>query len=56
MEVPPEGSNALPKRLIVSSVGLHIILPDGLILPRLTKLSLEGLSVSSGRIGLKYHT
>lgn len=56
MEVPPERSNAFPKGLLVSSVGLHIILPGGLRFPRIIKLSPEVLNISSGGIRFKYYT
>lgn len=47
MEVSPERSNFSLKGLIVSSTELHIIPPEGLRLPRLTKLLHEELNVSS---------
>lgn len=41
--------------LIVLLARVHILLPKGLQFPKLTKLSLEGLSVSSGGIIIKNH-
>lgn len=55
MEVSPESSNATPEGLILSSSKLHIIQPEGHRFHVLTKLSHEGLSVSSGDISQKYH-
>lgn len=48
MKVPPERSNASLEELIVSSATLCTISLKGLTLLRLTKLSPEGLNVSSG--------
>lgn len=42
--------NTLPEGLIVSPVGLHIILLEGLRFPKITKLSPKGLRVLSGGI------
>lgn len=41
MDVPPERSNTLPVGLIVSSVKLHIISPEGFIVSSRRKLHLR---------------
>lgn len=55
MEVPPERKNASPEGPIVSSDELCRIFPEGLRYPGISKLSLKGVSVSSGGIRLNYH-
>lgn len=43
----PSRSNALLERLIVLSIGLYTILPEGLRFSKIIILPPEGLSVSS---------
>lgn len=55
IEVSPERPNASHERLTVSSNGLHITSPKGLGYPRIIKLPLVGLNVSSGGNKHKNH-